>query len=485
MDKGDLALYRDVFIQRADAYAQQQAVMGSAHRHVSYVCVRHPVTDGVLADHLAGRLTAAWYTLDVDGRCRWGAYDCDDANPEGLLQLQRLARALAGWGMVTLLEGSRRGGHLWALVAPPGCFASEMRALLYYVLEDTLGTGDGSRPGIEVYPKQNTLPRGGFGSGLRGPLGVHWGAGGRRFPFLDPETLEPVGRTLREQLTYLGQRGALRPQPEVISALAATLPPWAVMRSMGGRGYPLDPGPDAVFFFHPATVHGVPPPHPDLSPQIGMPRPPFRASHERPLRSGEGEMGVGRRSWLFHQNASGHSDDLAPEGPGHGWGQKHRGQEPAPTGGGAAREVALPALPLDAEMAATIGVPQLALLVRQCVDLHAHVARYARVEAHGRVHCPFHPPDEHPSFVIHGFGPEAFWICFHETNPATGRYLGGDVSDFHARMRGVPYAGAVWELATLYGILPPGIAVPMRYQFHQKRRPVVRFWRGRSTPWPF
>jgi|GEM_PF-1967284 hypothetical protein len=399
MDKADLALYRDVFIQRDDAYARQHGTRASRDRHVQYICVRHPVTDAVLADHLTGRLTAAWYALDADGRCRWGAYDCDEDNPEGLLQLQRLARALNAWGMVTLLESSRRGGHLWVLVAPPGCPAGDLRRLLYYVLEDTSGAPGGSLPRIEVYPKQDTLPPGGFGSGLRGPLGAHQGAGGRRFPFLDPETLQPVGQTLRAQLAHLSRVAALRPLPATISAAVAALPPR--MR-----------------------IH----------------------------RADAGETAMG----------------------GEGSGRDQR--EP-----GSAAAVPLPALPLDPDMAAAITVPQLALLVRQCVDLHAYVARYTAVTARGRAHCPLHPPDVHPSFAIRGSGPDAFWVCFHETNPATGRYLGGDVIELHARLRGLRYTAAAWELAALAGILPLNVSPPLSHRFPQKSRLPVRLWRGRPT----
>jgi len=413
MDQTGLDLYRDVFIQRHDAYARQRATAASPDRHTAYVCVRQPVTDAVLADHLAGRITAAWYALDSAGRCRWGAYDCDDANPAGLVQLQRLARALDAWGMTTLLEASRRGGHLWVLVAPPGCAAADLRVLLYRVLEDARMPAS-SR--IEVYPKQSTLPPGGFGSSLRGPLGVHQGANGHRFPFLDPETLDPVGHTLRAQLSYLARRAAARPLPEAIHAMAAVLPPPAALCGVDARrSAPM-----------PTTVHRGP------------------AAYVAPSRASP-------HAWTKEPDAC-----------------------PA--------EMVLPTTPLSPEMAATISVPQLALLVRQRVDLRAQVARYTSIAAGGRAHCPIHPPDVHPSFVIRGSGPDAFWICFHETNPTTGRYLGGDVVDFYARMRGLHYAGAAWELAATHGILPSNIPVPARYRFHQRRRPVVRLWRVPPGP---
>lgn len=55
---------------------------------------------------------------------------------------------------------------------------------------------------MEVFPKQNRISLKGYGSLVRGPLGIHRKTG-KRYGFLDPETLERVGRNLTEQFDYL------------------------------------------------------------------------------------------------------------------------------------------------------------------------------------------------------------------------------------------------------------------------------------------
>ena len=39
-----------------------------------------------------------------------------------------------------------------------------------------------------------------------------------------------------------------------------------------------------------------------------------------------------------------------------------------------------------------------------------------------------------------------------ETNPATGRYLGGDAIEFYRRLKGMSFKESVQELAQQYGI---------------------------------
>lgn len=75
-------------------------------------------------------------------------------------------------------------------------------------------------------------------------------------------------------------------------------------------------------------------------------------------------------------------------------------------------------------------------------DLRDFIGRFVDLNRKGRGSCPFHPPDEHPSFAVH----ETFWVCFHKVQES-GKYLGGDVIDFWMRYRGVDFPTALEELA--------------------------------------
>jgi hypothetical protein len=83
-------------------------------------------------------------------------------------------------------------------------------------------------------------------------------------------------------------------------------------------------------------------------------------------------------------------------------------------------------------------------------DLYTFISQYVELDAKGRGSCPFHPPDRHHSFSVKR--EEGYWVCFHETNPQTGRYLGGDAIEFYQRLKGLSFKEAVRELADQYGI---------------------------------
>jgi hypothetical protein len=81
------------------------------------------------------------------------------------------------------LEMSKRGGHLWILLATP-LLAKECRIYIHD-LAVRLGVavkGSGLGDGIEVFPRHNAIGEKEFGNAIRGPLGLHRGAN-RRFWF--------------------------------------------------------------------------------------------------------------------------------------------------------------------------------------------------------------------------------------------------------------------------------------------------------------
>lgn len=78
-------------------------------------------------------------------------------------------------------------------------------------------------------------------------------------------------------------------------------------------------------------------------------------------------------------------------------------------------------------------------------DPYAFISRFVALDASGKGHCPFHPPDHHPSFAVNRRG--GYWTDFHEVNPRTGRYVGGDAIEFYKRLKGLTYKQVLEELA--------------------------------------
>jgi len=66
----EIEQYRDLFINREDAYATQR-------RGGSYICRKEEVSDQVLVDHLKGRITGGWYCLNKANEIKWACVDAD------------------------------------------------------------------------------------------------------------------------------------------------------------------------------------------------------------------------------------------------------------------------------------------------------------------------------------------------------------------------------------------------------------------------
>lgn len=179
MDAAMVAAFAALFIHNADHYAVQQ-------RNGSYWHVPEPLTLALVAAHLSGRITLGTYVLDRASCCRFAVFDAD--SEDGLEKLAVLQQWLAMRDVSSLLETSRRGGHLWVhfTEATP---AAQVRAWLWPLA---------SEYGTELYPKQDRLNVGGSGSLIRLPLGVHRKSRGW-YPFVADAgdgLLMPVGETV-------------------------------------------------------------------------------------------------------------------------------------------------------------------------------------------------------------------------------------------------------------------------------------------------
>jgi hypothetical protein len=183
IQRDDLAQYARLFVGRRNDYALQR-------EDGRYRRAFERLTLDALSSHLSGQRTLATYVIDETGCCKFAVYDCDLDN--GLDVLAGVQLHLASDGIGSYLERSRRGGHLWVLLAQ-AARASMVRAwLLPYC------------PGeVEFYPKQSE--GGGVGSLIRLPLGVHR-LSGRRYPFvavIQGGGIAPVATTWPEIFAWL------------------------------------------------------------------------------------------------------------------------------------------------------------------------------------------------------------------------------------------------------------------------------------------
>jgi hypothetical protein len=166
--------------------------------------------------HLAGEITVGLYAINPrNQRVKWMAIDADFRS--ALDDLLKLQYELGQDGIQAALEQSRRGGHLWIFFETP-VLARHARVYVRHLATKLSVQVKGSGPteGIELFPKQDFLEEGQFGNALRGPLGVHRGAGRRYWFYGAPYNLEA-------QIGYL--RSLRRVSEQQLDALIAGLPP--------------------------------------------------------------------------------------------------------------------------------------------------------------------------------------------------------------------------------------------------------------------
>jgi hypothetical protein len=184
-----LAVYASLFVQRWDQYAVQQ-------HDGSYWRIAEPLSLSHLSAHLAGRWTLGTYVLDASSRCSCAVFDADGEH--GLACLAKLAEELLQQGVPTLLEASRRGGHLWVHLFE----STPARVVRAWLLPYAVDVG------VELYPKQDWLAPFGSGSLIRLPLGVHQQSRGW-YPFVQRSAwgeLMPVGQTVLECCAWACQQ---------------------------------------------------------------------------------------------------------------------------------------------------------------------------------------------------------------------------------------------------------------------------------------
>jgi hypothetical protein len=177
-----LMIYFGRFINRIDVYNQQWATSTD----YGYKTIYAPVTLKLIAKHLKGELTLAFFALSKDGTCKWCCWDSDKEDG----RLDRLQAVLSAHGWRVIREGRRPGrdGHLWLFFDKPvpAAILRQFGALF----QKTAGIVDDE---LEFFPKQEKAK---VGSSVRGPLGVHKkpGAQNVRGLFEDAPTVDLVSQ---------------------------------------------------------------------------------------------------------------------------------------------------------------------------------------------------------------------------------------------------------------------------------------------------
>jgi hypothetical protein len=170
---------RELFVARDDVYAVQR-------EDGSYLKVEAPLTDEVVQAHLRGELTLGVYQLDRNSNVKWICLDFDGSKPEAL-RAHEYFKAHDKYARACALEDTGgRGAHVWVFVSPP-IPAKVARYLALEAVKKLDVT-------CEVFPKQEEVEPGGYGSLVKLPLGIHRKYG-RWSVFLDPGDLngiEPV-----------------------------------------------------------------------------------------------------------------------------------------------------------------------------------------------------------------------------------------------------------------------------------------------------
>ena len=179
-DPALVAEYCSWFVNRR-AYTRQSNFPNPDNNRYYYFQPKNKLTkerlaldDKTVRLHLSGFQTIGLYAINpATQRSKWVAIDADYAKAHR--DLAALKLELKEDGVEAALEMSRRGAHLWILCDEP-LPAKDCRVYIYNLalrlgvpIKGTLNQVDG----IELFPRQDALRQGEFGTAIRGPLGIH------------------------------------------------------------------------------------------------------------------------------------------------------------------------------------------------------------------------------------------------------------------------------------------------------------------------
>lgn len=202
----NIDLYRKLFVHRGDVFAEQ-------HEDGHYEPVKRPLTDDDIAAHLEGFVSYGVYVIKPMDTEQYGngvvsgndghvdppqsvsyvLFDLDTYDADALDFLVRAverlvhgAHALAQtttakamqYRCLILEDSGGKGYHVWLLLSEPvpaaqaRAWAESIRAQ-YIAVANTVAPGADKWPALEIFPKQDTVPEGGYGNLVKLPFGVH------------------------------------------------------------------------------------------------------------------------------------------------------------------------------------------------------------------------------------------------------------------------------------------------------------------------
>ena len=203
--------FQSLFVGRDDVYALRwesartgkhgwsPAVQGGFANARSPSKEYLPLTQSVIADHLAGKIHAGLYPLLRDDTCR--LIVCDFDGPGWALDALAYFNAAQSMGIISALERSRSGdgAHVWIFFADavPATFARRLGTLLLREAMNIRGELDLASYD-RLFPAQDFMPKGSFGNLIALPLQKECRDRGTT-TFLDVRTMKPI----EDQWAYL------------------------------------------------------------------------------------------------------------------------------------------------------------------------------------------------------------------------------------------------------------------------------------------
>ena len=203
--------FQSLFVGRDDVYALRwesaktrkygwsPAVQGGFANARSPSKEYLPLTQSVIADHLAGKIHVGLYPLLRDDSCR--LIVCDFDGPGWALDALAYFNAAQSMGIISALEQSRSGdgAHVWIFFgdAVPATLARRLGTLLLREAMNLRGELDLASYD-RLFPAQDFMPKGSFGNLIALPLQKECRDRGNT-TFLDVRTMKPI----EDQWAYL------------------------------------------------------------------------------------------------------------------------------------------------------------------------------------------------------------------------------------------------------------------------------------------
>jgi superfamily II DNA or RNA helicase len=203
--------FRALFVGRDDVYAVRwesertgkhgwsPAVHGGFANPRSPSKEYLPLTQAVIADHLAGKIHVGLYPLLRDDSCR--LIVCDFDGPGWALDALAYFNSAQSMGITSALERSRSGdgAHVWIFFREtvPSTMARRLGTLLLREAMNLRGELDLASYD-RLFPAQDFMPKGSFGNLIALPLQKECRDRGTT-SFLDPGTMKPM----EDQWAYL------------------------------------------------------------------------------------------------------------------------------------------------------------------------------------------------------------------------------------------------------------------------------------------